>query len=155
MRIELPRAGIAPARAHFLLLNDTFDLGQIPYTFDFALADSLFAYLPFNSVARCIAGVVRKLKPSGRFYSTWFENPDPANFDPIIQPCGITTYQDRAPYHYPFDLIAGVCEAVGATVERVSDSTHPGASRYCDRSGAMSDSPGGFGNQLKPVLSLS
>jgi ABC-type polysaccharide/polyol phosphate transport system ATPase subunit/SAM-dependent methyltransferase len=126
MRIELPRAGIAPARAHFLLLNDTFDLGLIPYTFDFALADSLFAYLPFNSVARCLAEVVRKLKPSGRFYATWFENPDPANFDPIIQqPCGISTYQDREPYHYPFGLIAAVCEAVGAGVERVSVSGHP------------------------------
>jgi ABC-type polysaccharide/polyol phosphate transport system ATPase subunit len=124
MRIELPRAGIATERAHFLL-NDSFDLGVIPYTFDFAFADSLFAYLPFNRVARCIAGVVRKLKPTGRFYSTWFENPDPANFDPITQPCGVTTYSDREPYHYPLSLIVSVCEAVGAGVERVSVSGHP------------------------------
>jgi ABC-type polysaccharide/polyol phosphate transport system ATPase subunit len=124
LRIEFPRAGIAPVRAHFLL-SDTFDLSEIPYMFDFALADSLFAYLPFNSVARCIAGVVRKLKPSGRFYSTWFENPDPANFDPISQPCGVTTYQDREPYHYPLGLIAAACEAVGAGVERVGVSGHP------------------------------
>jgi len=124
MRIEFPRAGIAPERAHFLH-SDTFDLGEIPYTFDFALADSLFAYLPFNSVARCIASVVRKLKPSGRFYSTWFENPDPASFDPIGRPCGVTTYSDREPYHYPFGLIVAVCEAVGARVERVTVSGHP------------------------------
>jgi ABC-type polysaccharide/polyol phosphate transport system ATPase subunit/SAM-dependent methyltransferase len=124
MRIELPRAGIAPERAHFLH-SDTFDLGEIPYEFDFALADSLFAYLPFNSVARCIASVVRKLKPAGRFYSTWFENPDPASFDPISQPCGVTTYSDREPYHYPFGLIVVVCEAVGASVERVIVSGHP------------------------------
>ena len=37
----------------------------------------------------------------------------------------MTTYPDREPYHYPFSLIAHVCDAVGATVERVADSTHP------------------------------
>ena len=124
MRIELPRAGIAPERAHFLV-SDTFDLSDVPLTFEFAFADSLFAYLPFNSVARCIVGVVRKLKPSGRFYSTWFENPDPVNFDPINHPCGVTTYPDREPYHYPFGLMVAVCEAAGARVDRVSVSGHP------------------------------
>ena len=124
MQIEMPRAGIAPRRGQFLIA-DTFDLSGLPDGFDFALASSVFAYLPFNDVARCIASVVRKLGPSGRFYATWFENPDPANFDPISHACGITTYQDREPYHYPFELIATVCEAVGATVERVADSTHP------------------------------
>ena len=124
IRIELPRAGIDPEMAHFLL-SDTFDLGEIPDTFDFAVADSLFAYLPFNSVARCIVGVVRKLKPSGRFYATWFENPDPTLFDPINHPSGATTYPDREPYHYAFGLIAAVCDTVGARVERVSVSGHP------------------------------
>ena len=124
MRIELARAGIARERSHFLH-SDTFDVSGIPDAFDFAIADSLFAYLPFNSVARCIAGVVRKLKPAGRFYATWFENPDAANFDPITRPNGVTTYPDREPYHYPFSLIEVVCDAVGATVERIDVSTHP------------------------------
>jgi ABC-type polysaccharide/polyol phosphate transport system ATPase subunit len=124
IRMELPRAGIDPGRAHFLL-SDTFDLGQIPDTFDFAFADSLFAYLPFTSVARCIVGVVRKLKPSGRFYATWFENPELTNFDAISHPAGATTYPDREPYHHPFSLIAAVCEAVDARVERVDVSGNP------------------------------
>ena len=84
-----------------------------------------FRALPFNGVARCIASVVRKLQPSGRFYATWFENPDPANFDPIVQPNGVTTYPDHEPYHYPFALIANVCGAVGATVDRVSERHSP------------------------------
>ena len=29
------------------------------------------------------------------------------------------------PYHYPFELVRQVCTAVGATVERVADSTNP------------------------------
>jgi ABC-type polysaccharide/polyol phosphate transport system ATPase subunit len=102
-----------------------FQLGNA-HAFDFAVAESLFPSLPFNAVARCIATVVRKLQPSGRFYATWFENPDPASFDPIVRPGGVTTYPDREPFHYPFALIANVCDAVGATVERVSNTSHPG-----------------------------
>jgi SAM-dependent methyltransferase len=124
LQIELPRARIVPERGRFLVA-DTFDLSEIPDAFAFAMASSDFAYLPFNDVARCIASVVRRLEPSGRFYATWFENPDPGNFDPIVHPGGVTTYPDREPYHYPFGLIAAVCEAVGATVDRVDDSHHP------------------------------
>jgi len=124
IRLEFPRAGIDRERAGFLH-NVTFDLSEIPDRFDFALADSLFAYLPFNNVARCIAGVVRALKPSGRFYTTWFENPDAANFEPISHANGVITYPDREPYHYPFSLVEVVCDAVGAKVERVDGSTHP------------------------------
>jgi ABC-type polysaccharide/polyol phosphate transport system ATPase subunit/SAM-dependent methyltransferase len=122
--IELPRAGVAADRGHFLV-NETFELDGIPHALDFVVASSVFTCLPFNSVARCIAGVVRKLKPSGRFYATWFENPDAASFEPIVQPNGVTTYPDHEPYHYPFQLIAQACEAVGARVERIGDSTHP------------------------------
>jgi ABC-type polysaccharide/polyol phosphate transport system ATPase subunit len=94
--------------------------------FDVAVADSLFPFRPFNTVARFIASVVRKLAPTGRFYATWFENPDPANFYPIVRPGGITTFPDSEPYHYPFELIANVCDVVGATVERISNADHPG-----------------------------
>jgi SAM-dependent methyltransferase len=121
---ELPRAGVPPERGHFIV-NDTFELNGIPHAIDVAMANSLFACLPFNSVARCIASVVRKLAPWGVFYATWFENPEPGSFDPIVHPNGITTYPDREPYHYPFELIERVCRAVDATVERVQDSTHP------------------------------
>jgi hypothetical protein len=93
--------------------------------FDVAMATSLFPVLPFNGVARAIATVVHKLKPNGGFYATWFENPDAANFEPIVHPNDVTTYPDCRPYHYSFDLIAQACNTVGATVERVSDSTHP------------------------------
>jgi ABC-type polysaccharide/polyol phosphate transport system ATPase subunit/SAM-dependent methyltransferase len=124
IRIELPRAGIDRELVP-LLYTPTYDMSVIPETFDFALADSLFTYLPFNGVAGCIASVVRKLKPSGRFYATWFENPNPADFDPISRSNGVMTYPDREPYHYPFNLVEVVCDAVGATVERVDVSTHP------------------------------
>ncbi|HEV3217882.1 MAG TPA: ATP-binding cassette domain-containing protein [Vicinamibacterales bacterium] len=123
VRIELPRAGIAPDRGRFLV-NGAFELDEIP-PIDVAIASSLFSSLPFNSVARCIAGVVRKLRPKGRFYATLFENPDPGSFEPIVHPNGVTTYPDREPYHYPFELIEQVSRAVDATADRVADSTNP------------------------------
>ena len=99
--------------------------GEMP-AFDVAIAESVFPFRPFNVVARCIASIVRRLAQDGRFYTTWFENPDPANFEPIVQPGGITTFPDSEPYHYPFALIANVCEAIGAAVERVPGAGHPG-----------------------------
>jgi SAM-dependent methyltransferase len=124
LQVELPQAGVIPERG-FFLVNDAFELNEIPYAIDIAVANSLFSSVPFNSVAKCIASVVRKLKPSGRFYATWFENPDPSSFEPILHPNGVTTYPDREPFHYPFELIASVCQAVGATVDRVAASEHP------------------------------
>jgi ABC-2 type transport system ATP-binding protein len=94
--------------------------------FDVAIAESVFPFRSFNAVARCIASIVRKLQPNGRFYATWFENPDPANFEPIVQPNGVTSFSDSEPYHYPFALIVNICEAVGATVERVPSTDYPG-----------------------------
>jgi energy-coupling factor transporter ATP-binding protein EcfA2 len=123
--VELPHAGIPPERGRFAVA-DMFDLRNTPGPFDFVTTQTGFAYLPFNDVARCIASVVRRLRDSGRFYAAWFENPDPSSFDPIVQPSGITTYPDREPYHYPFELLVSVCNAVGATVERVDASGHPG-----------------------------
>ena len=109
------------------LVNDAslFGLGPEAGAFDVAIADAVFPFRPFNAVARCIASVVGRLEPSGRFYATWFENPDPANFEPIAQPNGVASFPDAEPYHYPFALIANVCDAVGATVERVPVTGHP------------------------------
>ena len=42
-----------------------------------------------------------------------------------MQSNGVTTYPDREPYHYPFALIANVCGAVGATVDRLSNAMSP------------------------------
>jgi SAM-dependent methyltransferase len=122
--IELPHAGIDQSRGHFIA-SDRFDLSEIRQPLDFAFANSLFASMSFNSVARCISSVVCKLGPSGRFYATWFENPNPGSFEPLVQSGGTTTYPDHEPYHYPFALIANVCDAIGASVERIPESKHP------------------------------
>jgi len=113
---------------HYLRLVDdasVFGLAGEAELFDVAIADSVFPFRPFNAVARCIASIVRKLQPSGRLYATWFENPDPADFEPIVQANGITSFSDSEPYHYSFALIANVCDAIGAMVERLPSTGHP------------------------------
>jgi SAM-dependent methyltransferase len=124
VRIELVRANVRPERGH-LLVNDWFDLSESPHEFTFAIANGFWSRLPLNGIARCVSSVLKKLAPGGRFYATWFENPDPANFEPMVHANGATTYPDMEPFHYSYDVLAGVCSALGAKVERVNDHTHP------------------------------
>lgn len=123
-QIELPRLGIRPEHGHFII-NDNFDFTEALSDFDLAIASSLFRRLSLNSVARCIAGVVRRLKPEGRFYATWADNPDPQRFDAIVWPDKVTTHNDREPFHYSFEILAGIVEAVGGHAERIEDTSHP------------------------------
>jgi ABC-2 type transport system ATP-binding protein len=122
--IELPRVGVAPERGHFVV-NDDFDLSGVPHRFDLAIASAQARHLPLNRIARMIAAVVRHLAPGGRFIFTWPDNPDAASFEPIRQPDGTLTYPDREPYHYSFDMLARVCDAMGAQAERLDDTAHP------------------------------
>ncbi len=123
-QIELPRAGISVELGHYLS-NENFDLSKAPHRFDLAIASSLFRGLPLNTVARAIASVVKSLAPGGRFYATWVDNADPTNFEPIVGKNGVTTYSDREPYHYTFDMLAALARIVGARAERLDDHSHP------------------------------
>ncbi len=122
--MELPRVGV-PAERGVYLFNQEFDLSGAPQRFQFAISEGLFSRLPLNRIARCIAAVTQRLASGGRFYATWFENPDPRSFDPIDRG-GFTTFPDAEPYHYPFAMLAGICDAIGACAERVEPGrTHP------------------------------
>jgi len=124
-QIELPRVGVRAELGHFIV-NEDFDFSDAPHMFDLAIASSLFRRLSLNSVARCIAAVVRKLAANGRFYATWPDNPDPRHFEAMVHPDGSTTYGDREPFHYSFTVLAALVEAVGGRAEGMSDRSHPG-----------------------------
>jgi ABC-type polysaccharide/polyol phosphate transport system ATPase subunit len=122
--IELARLGV-PAERGWYLFNQEFDLSSAPQGLRFAISEGFFSRLPLNRIARCIAAVTRRLASDGRFYATWFENPDPRTFDPIDRN-GFTTFPDAEPYHYPFAMLAGICDAIGARADRVkTDRPHP------------------------------
>ncbi len=114
---ELPRMGIPAERGHFLF-NHEFDFAIAPQSIKFAISEGFFSRLPLNRIARCIAAAMPHLAPRGRVYATWFENPNPRDFNPINR-AGFTTFADAEPYHYPFEVLAGVCEAIGARAERI------------------------------------
>jgi hypothetical protein len=124
VQIELPRMGVAPERGHFIV-NDDFDLSSAPHVFHLAIASGLLRRLSLNGTARCMASVVKKLAPGGRFYVTWADNPDPGSFDPILQSDGTRTFADREPFHYSFRTLAAVAETLGARAERLPDTSHP------------------------------
>ena len=124
VQIELPRLGVRPEHGHFIV-NDDFDLSNAPHVFDLAIASALLRRLTLNAAARCMAAVVKKLAPGGRFYLTWADNPDPAAFEPITRADGTRTFPDREPFHYNFATLAAIAETLGARAERLPDMTHP------------------------------
>lgn len=122
---EAGRSALESAPEGTAVFFDSFDLSRVPDMFDFALGSSACTRLPLNRLAPCIASVVRKLSPDGRFYVSWFENPDPASLDPIVRPDGVTTYADAEPYHHTFETLARLCETLGAKAERLGPWLHP------------------------------
>jgi ABC-type polysaccharide/polyol phosphate transport system ATPase subunit/SAM-dependent methyltransferase len=128
VQVELPRAGVRPERGHFVL-NEDFDLAEIPHTFDFALSTLFLRRLSLNSIARCFASVVRKLSPGGRFYVTWTDVDEADAFAAKQWPDGSTTWPDREPFHYTFEMLAGIAELTGGRAERLADDSHPRGER--------------------------
>jgi ABC-type polysaccharide/polyol phosphate transport system ATPase subunit/SAM-dependent methyltransferase len=116
--IELARAGVPAERGHFIV-NDRFDLGDCPYRFDVAIANSFFRRLSLNRIARCVAATMAKLKPGGRLFATWFDNPNPSDFRPMARPGRVVSYSDGEPFHYSYEMIARACELLGCRAERV------------------------------------
>jgi ABC-type polysaccharide/polyol phosphate transport system ATPase subunit len=124
VQLELPRLGVQLERGYFIV-NDDFDLSLSPHVYDLAIASGLLRRLSLNAIARCMAAVVKKLGPGGRFYVSWPDNPNPASFDPIARPDGSTTYSDREPFHYSYETLAAIAETLGARAERLPDASHP------------------------------
>lgn len=124
VQVELPRAGVRPERGHFVL-NEDFDLSEIPHTFDLAISSLFLRRLSLNSIARCFASVTRKLSAAGRFYVTWTDVSDADAFSPKQWADGSTTWPDRDPFHYTFGMLAGIAELTGGRAERLPDDSHP------------------------------
>jgi hypothetical protein len=110
-------------------VNDDFDLSGVPHTFDFSIAAFVIRRLSLNAVARCFASVIRKLSPGGRFYVSWPDVPGEGAFAPAQWADGSTTWPDREPYHYSFEMLAGIVALTGGTAERVDDDSHPRGER--------------------------
>lgn len=107
---------------------EDFGFERLGRRFDFLLAQSLFTHLPLNSIMRCLVNAGRVLEPDGRFYATFFENPDKRNVDPIPQ-ASTQSFYDADPYHYDVETLESVCSGTGLALEVVGEWGHPRGQR--------------------------
>lgn len=132
-RVEIDRHGLA-GKAPRLHRDEHFDVGAFGAQFDFAIAHSLFTHLPVNSILVCLRRVEEVLRPGGRLYATFFENPKGTRQIEVLShegtdPLPLQTYPDADPYHYGVDLFEWLCDGTGLRVEYIGDWGHPRSQR--------------------------
>lgn len=115
------------SRQSTLVCRDDFDFSVFATEFDFAIAQSLFTHLSWNSILRCLFNMQKVLKPSGRFFATFFEDHHGTHKASPIEswPDSIVTYPDRDPYHYEFSVFAELADRVGLEAEYIGAWNHP------------------------------
>ena len=88
-----------------LICTADFDPPFPDGSFDFALAQSLFAHVTLNTIRKCFERIATKIKVGGSFYSTFFEIPDNVlSSEPFRHdPGGVITEGSQDPYHYRFE----------------------------------------------------
>ena len=60
---------------------------------------------------------------------TWTDVSDADAFSPKQWADGSTTWPDRDPFHYTFDMLAGIADLTGGRAERLPDDSHPRGER--------------------------
>ncbi len=128
--IELPKAGLTDRRPQLVEMAN-FDFASLERTFDFALAQSVFTHLPLNSIIRCLMSIEPVLAPDGKFFATFFENPQgKQNLESLHQPRGdVITHFDRDLYHYDFATFEWICEGTSLLPEYIGEWEHPRSQR--------------------------
>jgi SAM-dependent methyltransferase len=122
---ELTPAEIAEKRPTLAAMSD-FGFERLGQQFDYAIAQSVFTHLYLNEIARCLLNMEKVLKPGGRFYATFFHNPDgKRNLDDIAQTDTVVTHFDRDFFHYDVAPFEWICDGTSLTVEYLGDWNHP------------------------------
>jgi SAM-dependent methyltransferase len=126
VKVELRQAGLAGRTVH-LLCQDDFDVTSFGVQFDYALAQSVFSHLPWNTILRCLANAQKVLRPGGKFYATFFEDPDGTHYTTPIHHTigGVVTYPDQDPYHYEFDVFAELARRTNLEATYIGSWSHP------------------------------
>jgi SAM-dependent methyltransferase len=124
-RIELPRNNLVDRRPTLMVMED-FGFERLDQRFDFALAQSVFTHLSLNSIIRCLVNMDRVLVPGGRFYATYFENPDgKRNLDSIRQSSTAVSHFDRDRFHYDVASFEWACEGLDLDPKPLGEWGHP------------------------------
>ncbi len=123
--LEIEEAGLEDKHPK-LIVDDQFRLDRFGENFDFMVSISVFTHLPMNIIIRCLNEVRKYLKPSGVYFSTFFEAPKPAYLDELHHdPGGIITKYDSDPFHYSFEELSWMADISGLRAELIGDWNHP------------------------------
>jgi SAM-dependent methyltransferase len=128
---ELP-PGLEESKSPTFIVRDDFDFSGFGKTFDFAIAQSVFTHIPFNSIHRALVNVATVLADGGVMYATFFENTyGPTRLEPIVQWPGddetihSLTLMDADPFHYEFEALDWLAARAGLRVTYIGDWGHP------------------------------
>jgi SAM-dependent methyltransferase len=122
---ELTSEQVAEKRPTLVAMSD-FGFSRLERRFDFAIAQSVFTHLYLNGIVRCLVNMDGALVPGGRFYATFFLNPEgKRNLADIHQTETVVTHFDRDFFHYDVASFEWACEGLGLTVDYLGDWKNP------------------------------
>ena len=109
---------------------DNFDATSFDKQFDYALAQSVFTHLTFNSIRLCLENLHQVVKPGGKFYATYFRITDdePAGA-PRPNEFGIVTCGHKDPYHYRVADFQYLIRGLPWRLDEELDWSHPRGQR--------------------------
>lgn len=125
---ELGPAGLQPRqpREQLVVLRD-FEFESLGNKFDTAIAISVFTHLSLNNIRRCLARLAPVMKPSGKFYATFFYVPNGENVETPVKRAGrdTITHSNRDPFHYRFEDIEYATSGLPISVYHHGEWGHP------------------------------
>jgi len=123
---ELPLVGLENSKIHTACRED-FLFSHFNIKFDFAIAQSVFTHLPWNTILQCLSEMKKVLDENGKFYATFFEDVEGKHATTSIlhDPGGIVTYPDKDPFHYTFSTFEEMGCQVGLNVKLIGNWNHP------------------------------
>jgi SAM-dependent methyltransferase len=123
-RLELKRAGLTD-RGATLVEDDAFRFDRLGCQFDYALAQSVFTHVPWNTIVRCLSNIESALVSGGRFYATYFKNPGGRlNVEPFLASAKITAFCDADPFYYEPDIFRWAVEGSSLRFKQLGDWGH-------------------------------
>ena len=116
--MELPRLGVSPIAASICSIRNS--ISQRSQRFRFAISEGFFSRLSVepDCAVHCRGHAATRsrtaasMRPGSRIRIRGVSSP--------IDRDGFTTFPDAEPYHYPFEMLASICNAVGANAQRVN-----------------------------------
>ncbi len=114
-----------------ILCNEAFQSEIFGVKFNYAIAISVFTHLPLDIIQCCLIETAKVMKKGGKFFATIFEVPKthPAEKPFTHEPGGITTYQNKDPYHYYVDTIEKTVKGMPWEFRYIGDWNHPRAQK--------------------------